>query len=346
MASKPGSGTGKTGALFLVGAIIMAIVTAMVFNSAVKGNGAKKPKPPETEPVIVAAQYIPAGSALTGAHLKRLPWPKAYLSPDSYFTRASDVMGRTVRGDLLPGEIIYKQKLAGEKSRGGLPVMIPEGKRAVAISVNEVKSVAGFVKPGDHVDVIATFVMRNPGDEESPTDKLRLSRTVLQNVLVLATAQTMINPTEPRADKPPALVEAERDPKAKPGEDKDKKKSPKELEREQKQREKAQKDAEKRAKTTSSVTLALTPQEAEQAALLEEASEIHLTLRGEGDTKLAPVASAESRQLILGAGPGAPAGAWPFGKAPRPPADGPSTNVRPAKTVELIQGASKSTVSF
>ncbi|MBK8190153.1 MAG: Flp pilus assembly protein CpaB [Vampirovibrionales bacterium] len=345
MASKPG-GPGKTGALFLAGAIVMAIITAVVFNNAVKGADRKKTAVVETEGVMVAAQYIPAGTALNGVQLKRLAFPKRYLSPGSYFTRPGELIGRTIRGDLIPGEIVYRQKLAGDKSRGGLPVMIPNGLRAVSISVNEVKSVAGFVKPGDHVDVIATFQLRSQ-EEDAPTDKLRLSRTVLQNVLVLATAQTMINNAEPQAEKPPALLDAERDPKAKPGQEA--KKSARDIEREQRQREKSQKDAEKRAKTTSSVTLALSPSQAEQAALLEEASEIHLTLRGEGDTKTTTLGSAESRQLILGAGAPAP-GAWPFARPAARSAD-PVTPATPrpgssGRTVELIQGGSKSTVNF
>jgi pilus assembly protein CpaB len=81
------------------------------------------------------------------------------------------------------GEFILNSKLAALNAGAGLPSMIPQGMRAVSVRVNDVVSVAGFVQPGTHVDVLAT------GNEGSGNE--RQTTTVLENVLVLAVGKSL-----------------------------------------------------------------------------------------------------------------------------------------------------------
>ncbi len=339
----------KTGHLFLLGAIVMAVVTAVLFTNMMKTTSAEKPKAVETQKVIVASEYVPMGTVLMASQLKTVDWPKKFLVPNSYFENKIDLVGRMVKSDLVPGEIVYKQKLTRDNSRVGMPVMIPDGYRAVSVGVSEVKGVAGFVKPGDHVDVMATFEIRS----NRGSGKHYVTRTIVQNVVVMASAQTMVDETDVAIDKPEVLTNeaTEDDDSGK----KKKQKSDRDLEKERKAREKAKREAEKRAKMTSSVTLALTPEQAEKIALAQESAEIHLALRPEGDQSIAEAPGVSSAQLLLG---DTDVAGWPFhepddepsGESSKPaepaPAPAPALVKNPGVNIELIEGTARSSVNF
>jgi pilus assembly protein CpaB len=95
------------------------------------------------------------------------------------FSNPEEIVGRGLVMPVIQNEPILPMKLAGKDAGAGLPVVIPEGKRAVSVRVNEVIGVAGYVLPGTKVDVLATA---------SPTDKHEDTTTklVLSNVQVLA----------------------------------------------------------------------------------------------------------------------------------------------------------------
>ncbi len=138
-------------------------------------------------PVVVAADDIQVGTKLDAHDVKIVTVPQSALPPGSY----SDT-GRVLRrGAILPiskGEFILSSKLAALEAGAGLPSMIPQGMRAVSVRVNDVVSVAGFVQPGTHVDVLAT------GNQATGND--RQTTTVLENVLVLAVGKSLDrNPT-------------------------------------------------------------------------------------------------------------------------------------------------------
>ncbi len=338
----------KAGHLFLLGAIAMAILTAVLFMNMMKGQSTKAPKKAETVDVVIATEYIPKGTILTSQHMKRAEWPKKFLSSGSFFEERSKLMGRTVRMDIMPGELFYKQKLTGDKSRGGMPVLIPEGHRAVAVSVSEVHGVAGFVKPGSWVDVIATF------QRKSSQGKTYVTRTVLQNVMVLASAQTMVEEGKSGMRKPDALSEQlVGDDNKKKNKKKKKEKSARELEKERKAKEKAEERARKRAKTVGSVTLALTPVQVERLALIEEASSVHLALRPEGDKNMPEVKGVTTEDILTG-NPSAPDWTRGLNVNPTPPDDfstveeltPPIAVNESSKTVEVIEGTARSKMNF
>jgi len=131
-----------------------------------------------TRPVVVAAADLELGAELRADDLRVVLWPESAM-PMGAFANPEDVVGRGLVMPVIQNEPILPMKLAGKGAGSGLTVVIPEGKRAVSVRVNEVIGVAGYVLPGTRVDVLATA---------SPTDKRQDTTTklVLSNVQVLA----------------------------------------------------------------------------------------------------------------------------------------------------------------
>ncbi len=132
-------------------------------------------------PVVMAADDIQVGTKLEAHDVRVVTLPQSAVPPGA-FSGTSQVLGR---GAILPvgkGEFILPSKLAALNAGSGLPSMIPQGMRAVSVRVNDVVSVAGFVQPGSHVDVLATG--QGGGNDRQTT-------TVLENVLVLAVGKSL-----------------------------------------------------------------------------------------------------------------------------------------------------------
>ncbi|ASQ90244.1 Flp pilus assembly protein CpaB [Prosthecochloris sp. GSB1] len=139
--------------------------------------------------VVIVQQPIKAGKAIAADQVKAIAWPGSAV-PDNAVSRASDVVGRIARVSMIPGEPVLPGKLAPKGSKGGLSSIIPAGKRAITVKVNEVIAVAGFALPGSYVDVLV-----NGKDAEKRT----FSRTVLSRVKVLAVDQvTTGDPNKPK----------------------------------------------------------------------------------------------------------------------------------------------------
>ena len=131
-----------------------------------------------TTPVVVAGVDLPLGTELRRDDLRVIAWP-AEAVPAGSFKDPQELVGRGLIQSLTANEAVLPGKLSPVGSGAGLPPVIPEGKRAVSVRVNDVIGVAGYVLPGTHVDVLATV---------SPTnqDTDMTSKVVLTNVLVLA----------------------------------------------------------------------------------------------------------------------------------------------------------------
>ena len=139
---------------------------------------------PATGTVVVAAGQLPLGTYLTEEDVKQVAWPAGSL-PEGYFASEEQVVGRGLMVNVAANEPIIASKLAPEGAGGGLPVVIPEGKRAVSVKVDEVVGVAGFVLPGTRVDVLVTMNPETEGEGSSPA----ATRVILQNVQVIASGQ-------------------------------------------------------------------------------------------------------------------------------------------------------------
>ena len=135
-----------------------------------------------TSQVVVAAAHLPPGAHLQDKDLKYIAWPASEPVP-GMFTHLEECANRTVTTPMEMNEPILESKLAPQAAGSGLPATIPEGMRAVSVAVNEVVGVAGFVLPSTMVDVLVT------GSPESTANNVRLTRTIMENIRVLAAGQ-------------------------------------------------------------------------------------------------------------------------------------------------------------
>ena len=136
-----------------------------------------------TQPVVVAAADLQLGTALKREDMTVIQFPEG-SAPEGSFSKPEDVVDRGLIVPVVKNEVILGAKLATKEAGAGLPPVIPEGMRAVSVRVNEVVGVAGYVLPGNRVDVLATA---SPTDSPSDTT----SKVVLSNVQVLTAGTRM-----------------------------------------------------------------------------------------------------------------------------------------------------------
>ena len=146
-------------------------------------NGNAQAASVATEPVIVAAADLQIGTALKKEDLQVINFPQG-AAPEGAFSQTNDLIGRGLIVPLVKNEPVLPAKLASKEAGAGLPPVIPEGMRAVSVRVNEVVGVAGYVLPGNRVDVVATA---SPTESRSDTT----SKVVLTNVQVLTAGTRM-----------------------------------------------------------------------------------------------------------------------------------------------------------
>lgn len=131
-----------------------------------------------TRRVVVAKADLSLGRQLRSEDLSAIEWPEASV-PEGAFEDPASIVDRGLIVSVVRNEPILPAKLASKEAGAGLPPIIPPGKRALSVRVNEVIGVAGYVLPGTRVDVVATA---NPSSRaEDITTKV-----VLSNVEVLA----------------------------------------------------------------------------------------------------------------------------------------------------------------
>jgi pilus assembly protein CpaB len=140
-----------------------------------------KPAPPPQQ-VILAARNLDPGTLIKDQDLKIGAW--SGVLPAGALTKKDDIIGRGVVTAIVDNEPVLASRLAARGAGAGLASMIPPGMRAVALRVNEVVGVAGFVVPGMRVDVL---ISGNPPQAEGRLGNL--TKTLLQNIEVLSAGQ-------------------------------------------------------------------------------------------------------------------------------------------------------------
>jgi pilus assembly protein CpaB len=136
---------------------------------------------PTTTKALVASRNLELGAIIKDSDVKDAPWAGAL--PTNAVLKREDIIGRGVTTTIYDGEPIVENRLAPKGAGGGLAAMIPSGMRAVAVRVNDVVGVAGFVVPGMRVDVLISGSPPNNNAQGS------LTRTLLQNIEVLSAGQ-------------------------------------------------------------------------------------------------------------------------------------------------------------
>lgn len=142
----------------------------------------------QTEPVLVAARDLEAGTRLAPDMLEVVRWPLG-AGLNQPLRSTDEANERVLSSRVLRGEAVLQAKLAPQGEKGGLSAVLQQGQRAVTVKVNEIVGVAGFALPGNYVDV-----MVHTTDQQNQP----VSRIVLERIQVLAVAQDVA----PQENKP------------------------------------------------------------------------------------------------------------------------------------------------
>jgi pilus assembly protein CpaB len=174
----------RKGNLFiLLLAIAMGGAAAYLAQEWIAAHAVPAPAPSGT--VVVAAVPLNFGTALTRENLAEISWASGKVPEGAYATRDELLKDgrRVVLAPLQRNELVLKTKITGPGQRASLSALLDEGKRAVTVRVDDVRGVAGFVLPGDRVDVV---LIRNHGPSGAAEN---ISDVLLQHVKVLAVDQ-------------------------------------------------------------------------------------------------------------------------------------------------------------
>lgn len=134
----------------------------------------------ERHPVVVASQEIEAGTIIEEQYLTTKLMEKDWINENNY-SDTEELVGKVVANTIYAGEVLHKMRFTVPGEGSTLAALIPENKRAVTIRVDDVIGVAGFLLPGNKVDILNTV---SYGKNSAST------RTVLKDIKVLAVDQT------------------------------------------------------------------------------------------------------------------------------------------------------------
>lgn len=180
--------------MLLVGALMIAAVTAVMARNMFAGAGAEQaaaaPAVPVGPKVLVARKALPVGTIIDAESLTYQPWPKELVQGAYYVEGGADtdmqkLLGQVVRYPVTAGQPLTRGALVGPNDRGFLAAALGPGMRAITVPVNASTGVAGFVFPGDRVDMVLTQNVEGGGDGPP----LKVSETIVRNIRVLATDQ-------------------------------------------------------------------------------------------------------------------------------------------------------------
>lgn len=167
--------------LVIFALLTSGLVSLLIYRMIVVRLTASSQAP--TIKVLVAAHNLDIGTLIRYDDLRFVDW--AGPMPPQAISKKDDAVGRGVVASIFEGEAVAENRLAPRGGGAGLAAIIPKGMRAVAVHVNEVVGVAGFVTPGLRVDVLVSA--NAPGRSELGTQ----TRTVLQNLEVLSAGQNI-----------------------------------------------------------------------------------------------------------------------------------------------------------
>jgi pilus assembly protein CpaB len=175
------------------GLILLAISLVLGLGAMQWIRGLIKNTPQVTASIVVAKSNLNFGNHIGSGDLELVSWPTDAL-PAGAFTKIEDVAGpgqdRVVLRPIEPNEPVLASKVSGTGGKASLSTMIDPNMRAMTIHVNDTTGVAGFITPGDRVDIMLT---RDDGGNSKETSKTDI---LLQNVLVRGIDQEANERTE------------------------------------------------------------------------------------------------------------------------------------------------------
>jgi pilus assembly protein CpaB len=296
----------------LLGGIASAVVVAVWKNSQAVLAEAKKPR--ETTEVVVAIRDLYMGLPIGPEDVEVRSVQPEMIPRDVTFASLGDVLGRTPRERILTNEPIRKERLAQPDVGIGLNAIVTPGKRAMTIATDTETAVAGLLQAGNYVDIIVTI---KPDDPAAAGAKWA-TETILQGIKVLAVGSVIEG-----ADERPT-VDAKGNTVKKPATDPSKK------------------------NLRPSITLEVTPDEAEKLALASSRGEITVVLRSDIDIlQIDSPGPVTTSKLIGFDAPAADVDPTPIKRrAPGSTPPIPTATTAAGTAAEVISGGSSTTVHF
>jgi pilus assembly protein CpaB len=258
------------GTIFLAAAVVAGLVATFGIHRYVSLKTRVVEAP--TRQVFIATADISPGTSISGTAVKAVTWPQAVIPPNCA-SSMRELENRVVKVPIPQGNPVLFSMLAPEGTAAGLSGILDDGKRALTVKVDEVAGVAGFVHPGDHVDVLMDMAMKGPQEH--------FSKTILHDIMILTTGQIW----EQKGDNKPVVV--------------------------------------------NTVTLELSPEQAEVLNLASNNGKIRLALRNRNNKTVAQTPGITTSILINGANA-------------KKEADVAVQPVREDKRVEVIKGLDRS----
>ena len=194
----------RTSTIVMIGfAVVFGLLAVFLANAWLNNRAAQQMRdlaaqqkaPPPARTIVVAAKPLKFGDVVTSFALREIAWPENAVPKGAFGTIAElTATKHVVLAPIAVNEPILASKITGPGERATLSAVLKDGMKAVTIRVNDVGGVAGFVLPGDHVDVVLT----RPGDK-----KVSVNDVIIEDARVLAVDQQADDTT----DKP-AVVRA------------------------------------------------------------------------------------------------------------------------------------------
>jgi pilus assembly protein CpaB len=174
----------RSNLIILLLALAMGLIAAFMARSWIAAHETTATGP-ATGTIVVATAPLPFGTVLTPDNVSEIPWPEPKL-PEGAFATKTDLLKdgrRVVLSAMERSEMVLRPKVTAPGQRASLSGLLEEGQRAVTVRVDDIRGVAGFILPGDRVDVVLLRTETQKGETENSADVL------VQYVKVLAIDQ-------------------------------------------------------------------------------------------------------------------------------------------------------------
>jgi len=168
--------------IILAIAIVMGLFAAVLARNWLESRTGMADAQPTTS-IVVATAPLAFGAPITPDKISEIPWAASALPQGAFATKQELLKDgrRVVLSSIDRNEPVLQSKVSAPGQRGALSSLLEEGKRAVTVRVDDVRGVAGFILPGDHVDVVLIRTESSGGQ--------KYSDLILQNIKVLAVDQ-------------------------------------------------------------------------------------------------------------------------------------------------------------
>jgi len=164
---------------------IIAVYLANAYFSGLQSRQQAVAEQAKLARIVVASQELAFGTPLSAQNVHLVNWPSSSVPAGAFSTIEEATRNRVALRPIVAGEPVLSSKVTGQDGRATISANLPMGKLAVSVAINDVSGVAGFIRPGDVVDVLLTRQIPGAGDEADA----KMTDVLLQAVPVIGIDQ-------------------------------------------------------------------------------------------------------------------------------------------------------------